>query len=165
MFIFTGCIMKPAVGSLKTTVLSKPAIILTLFGLLFLPVVNGYGGVVSDYSIVLTTTPATPEPLTEFAATARVYALVTLSGLDPGHYTAAINWIDPVGNINQYTTLSFTLKNQSSYSFHSWLRLMKNGPLKRTFTGKDFDDAYLGRWQIHIFINDVMLEKKNFTLY
>ncbi|MCF6188319.1 MAG: hypothetical protein L3J49_12710 [Desulfobulbaceae bacterium] len=157
--------MNPAVQCLKTMVFGKPAIILTLFGLLLLPVANGYGGTVSDSSIVLTTTPAAPEPSTEFAATGRVYALVTLSGLDPGQYTAAINWVDPAGNINQYTTLSFTLKNQSSYTFHSWLRLMKNGPLKRTFTGKDFDDEYLGQWQIHIFINDVMLEKKNFTLY
>ncbi len=150
---------------MRSYVLVKPAIILTLSGLLFLSVVTGYGRTVPQYSIILTTNPAVPEPHTEFAATGRVYALVTLSGLEPGQYTAAMNWVDPTGKINQYTTLSFTLRNQSSYTFHSWLRLMKNGPLKRTFTGKDFDEEYLGRWQLHIFINDVMLGKKNFTLY
>jgi len=126
---------------------------------------DGFAGEDRQTKIVLTKDLASADHQEVFSAYETVYAVVTLSNLEPGQYTGSVNWIDPTGKVNQHTSVSFTIKSQSTYTFYSWLHLMKNGPLKRTLSGRDFDDEYLGYWQLQTFINETMLDQKSFKIH
>jgi hypothetical protein len=150
---------------MKKILLTRVFIIaLTVFGQIILSFSPGFGGEFTQSTIILTKDPASGESQEVFSGFDKIYALVTLSGLEPGKYKADINWIDPTGNINQYTPLSFTIQSQSSYTFYSWLQLMKNGPFKSGLTGKLFDGEYLGKWELNIFVNNTMLKKATFEI-
>lgn len=114
--------------------------------------------------ITLTTDPARPGNSGPFSVYEPVYALITLNGLSPGRHLATVNWIGPENTLEQSTPHRFTLGNQSGYIFYSWLKLMKNGPFKRTLGGQTFDDRYLGQWKVQVVVDGRPLAAENFTL-
>ena len=116
-------------------------------------------------SLRFTLDPASAESKDTFSGFDKIYALATISGLTPGTHEAVINWIDPTGNVNQNTVVPFTVQGQTSYTFYAWIRLLENGPLKSTLSGKDFDDEYIGKWELHLFVNGTLLQRKPFNIY
>ena len=114
--------------------------------------------------ITLSTDPARPGHSGPFSVYEPVYALMTLNGLSPGRHLATVNWIGPEKTVEQSTPHRFTLGNQSGYTFYSWLKLMKNGPFKRTLGGQTFDDRYLGQWKVQVVVDGHPLAEENFIL-
>ena len=126
---------------------------------------QGWAGTAVQGTISFTTKPADPERQDTFSAYDRIYAMVTLSGLEPGEHKAIINWVDTTGAISQVQQMPFTLGNQNSYTFYSWIQLMKNGRLKSTLSGKRFDDEYIGRWAVHLFVDGQLVSRVPLTIH
>ena len=141
---------------------------LAVFALTVLLVLSSSSGLAKDRvqaKIAFKTDLSQAKTQDTFSAYDKIYALVTLSNLQPGPNNAVINWIDPTGAINQYKKNHFTVTEQNGYTFYSWIRLLKNGPLKSTLSGRRFDDEYIGRWELHLFINGALLKKTAFEIH
>ena len=113
-------------------------IVLTVFALMISSFSQGFGSAPVQSEIILTNSTASSKHQELFSPYDTIYALVTLSGLAPGKYTADISWVNSAGTVNQYTPVSLTILPQSPFTFYSWLRLMKNGPFKSNMSGKQF---------------------------
>ncbi len=137
----------------------------TIFTVMLISFSSGWANDTVQTKIVFKTNLTLSKAQNTFSAYDKVYALVTLSGLQPGPHKTVINWIDPTGTINQYKEIPFTIAKQNGYTFYSWIRLLKNGPMKSTISGRRFDDEYIGRWELHLFIDGVLLKKTGFTIH
>ena len=126
---------------------------------------QGWSGESLQGTLRFTLDPVSTESKDTFSGFDKIYALATISGLTPGTHEAVINWIDPTGKVNQNNVIPFTVQGQTSYTFYAWIRLLENGPLKSTLSGKDFDDEYIGKWELHLFVNGILLQKKQFNIY
>ncbi len=114
--------------------------------------------------IVLTKNISSTSHQVLFSPYDTIYAVVTLQGLAPGHYSAETNWLNAAGSVNQRSTVSFTIAPNSPFTFYSWLHLMKNGPFKSNLTGKQFDAEYYGKWELQVSIGDIILKKIPFEI-
>ncbi len=143
----------------------KNFLILCVVALSLFPFSQSWGAGTLKGNIRLTLDLTSAESKDTFSGFEKIFALATVSGLSPGSHEAVINWIDPVGNVNQNTVVPFTVQAQTSYTFYAWIQLLENGPLKSTLSGKEFDDEYIGKWELHLFVDGTLLEKKQFTIY
>ncbi len=125
----------------------------------------GFGmGNSAQSKIILTTDIASSENQEIFSPYDRIYALVTLTGVPPGKYTADISWANSSGTMNRYSPVSLSVAQDSPFTFYSWLRLLKNSPFKSTMTGKTFSAASLGKWVLTVSIEDVFFKTVEFEI-
>jgi hypothetical protein len=116
-------------------------------------------------TILLANKSSSTENQKTFSSLEKIYAIVQVSGLNSGKHKAVVNWVAPEGNIDQQIIYPFTTGNQTSFTFHSWFKLMRNGPLKTEMLGKRVDEEYLGIWEVHVFVDDTMLTTTSFEIY
>ncbi len=115
-------------------------------------------------SIILTTDTTSTKNQTVFTGFDTIYAMITVSGLAPGTHTVDISWVNSSGTVNQYTPVSIETAAGSPFTFYSWLKLQKNGPLKSNLTGKNFDAESLGKWELSVSIAEIFFKKISFTI-
>lgn len=115
-------------------------------------------------NIILTTDTTNTTNQTIFTGYDTIYAMITVSGLAPGTYTVDISWVNSSGTVNQYTPVSIEIAPESPFTFYSWLKLMKNGPMKSNLTGKNFDADSLGKWELSVSIADIFFKKVPFEI-
>jgi hypothetical protein len=125
-------------------------------------------------SVILTSSISATSPKIIFSPYDTIYAAITVTGLVPGSYRADVSWVNGSGSVTQNTPVSFQISSDptstgakpiSSHTFYSWFRLMKNGPFKSGMSGKQFDADYLGKWELHIAVNDNLLKNVAFEIH
>lgn len=149
-----------------STTISRKAFftVFIVFYLLISSVSHGVGEDSVQSKIVLTTDIASSENQVKFTPYDTIYAVVTLSGVAAGKYTADISWANASGTMNRYSPVSLTIAPKTPFTFYSWLRLMKTGPLKSTFTGENFTADSLGKWILTVSVEGVFLKTVEFEI-
>lgn len=95
----------------------------------------------------------------------KVYLIVRFQQLAAGSYTLQSDWLNPEGEVEQRNSHTFSLKNQTKYTYYAWLSLLKNGPFKQMLTGSDIDRTFMGTWQLQVFVNGQILDTLEFTMH
>ncbi|MBL4901901.1 MAG: hypothetical protein JKY62_04560 [Desulfocapsa sp.] len=150
---------------MRTTIFRKAGFIpFVLILLLISSFSHGFEADSAQSSIILTTDIASAENQEIFSPYDTVYALVTLTGIPPGKYIADISWVNSSGTMNQYSPVSLSIAPNSPFTFYSWLRLLKNSPLKSTMTGKTFSADSLGKWVVTVSIEDIFFKTVEFEI-
>jgi hypothetical protein len=76
-----------------------------------------------------------------------------------------IDWIDPTGMIKGQTVDSMTVKGpQKMYQKLFAVKLPKNGYVNRMMTGRRYSDTLFGNWTYIIYLNGIMIDKKQFLI-
>lgn len=150
---------------MQTTVSRKYffIILLTSF-LLVVSFSSGFGKNSVQGKIVLTADIASSEGRKVFSPYDTIYAFITLPGIEPGNYIADISWANASGSINQYKPASVTIVPGKPPTFYSWFRLLRNGPLTGSLTGKDFNADSRGKWILTVAIAGVFLQTTEFEI-
>ena len=150
---------------MSTTVFRKALFIPFVLVILLTSFSHGFGAADSAQSrIILTTDVASTENQEIFSPYDTIYALVTLTGVPPGKYTADISWANSSGTMNRYSPVSLSVAPDSPFTFYSWLRLLENSPFNSTMTGKDFSADSLGKWVLTVSIEDVFFKTVEFEI-
>ncbi len=124
----------------------------------------GFGADSVTSKIVLTTDMASSENQETFTPYDTIYALVTVSGMPSGTYTADISWANSAGTVNRYNSTVLDIAPNSPFTFYSWFRLLKNGPLKSTLTGENFSENSLGNWVLIVSIEGFFSKTVEFEI-
>ncbi len=150
---------------MSTTVSRKAFFIpFVLITLLISSFSHGFGADSAQSNIILTTDIASSENQEIFSPYDTIYALVTLTGVPPGKYTADISWANSSGTMNRYSPVFLSVALDAPFTFYSWLRLLKNSPFKSTTTGKTFSADSLGKWVLTVSIEDVFFKTVEFEI-
>ncbi len=100
-----------------------------------------------------------------FSQDDKIYLIVRFQDLASKTYTVDSHWINPEKNLEQQNTHTFSLKNQSYYTYYAWLSLLQNGPMTRMFVGSDIDRRYQGTWQVLLLLDGRKIDTLAFDIY
>ncbi len=70
-----------------------------------------------------------------------------------------------MGRITRQDNHDFELKKTTGYMSHSWMKLLKKGPLQRNFTGHDIDIENYGEWSVKAYLHGQKVAEKKFILH
>ncbi len=116
---------------MSTTVSRKAFFIpFVLITLLISSFSHGFGANTEQSKIILTTDITSSKNQEIFSPYDTIYALVTLTGIPPGKYTADISWANSSGTMNRYSPVSLSVAPDAPFTFYSWLRLLKKALLR-----------------------------------
>jgi hypothetical protein len=94
-----------------------------------------------------------------------IYIVVDLLEVPPGEHTVAFDWKTPSGELERQTLYNFTIEDpKPAFRVYAWLRLWEKGPLERTFTGQDFSEKFYGKWNVQIYLDNILLEERSFQV-
>lgn len=125
---------------------------------------HGFAEGVTQSEIILTTDISSSENQNIFSPYDTIYALVTVTDIPPGKYTADISWANASGTMNRYSTVSLNVTANTPFTFYSWLRLLKNSPFKRTITGNSFSTDSIGKWVLTVSIENSFFKTVEFEI-
>ena len=100
-----------------------------------------------------------------FFAGDKIYILVNVYDIKKGNYSLSTDWTDPTGYIERHDNYNFTIdKNFGYYQLFSWIKLLKQGMVSRTFTGVDYIDTKYGEWNVKVYLNGTRICEKKITI-
>ena len=105
------------------------------------------------------------QPEKSFFITDKIYFNITCTELPAGDYTIVTHWTNPMGEIIRQENHVFELKKTTGYMSHSWMKLLKKGPLQRNFTGQDVDIENYGEWSAKAYLHGKAVAEKKFILH
>lgn len=154
----------------------RPSLFLLLTLIALLPAPPGLNAEVNSplhTTISLTKSMSETSPQYSFSPYDTIYAAITVTDIQAGQYRADISWVNASGTVNRSSPVSFSIPSSTSkatgpgtysHTFYTWFRLMKNGPVKSSMTGKQFDAEMLSKWELRVSINDRSFNKAEFEI-
>jgi hypothetical protein len=105
------------------------------------------------------------QPEKNFSILDKVYFNVTCTELPAGSYTIVTEWTNPMGKLTRQDNHVFEIKETTGYMAHSWMKLLRKGPLQRNFTGQDVDIEHYGEWAVKAYLHGKEVAEKKFTFH
>ena len=116
-------------------------------------------------STTLYASPLRSDERSEFIPEETIYCHVYCDQLEQKELNLIIDWMDPTGMIKGQTSDSFTPEGaQKMYQKLFAVKLPKNGYANRMLTGRRYSDTLFGKWTYIIYLNGIMMEKKQFVI-
>lgn len=103
------------------------------------------------------------KPATDFSPYEKVFLRIICKGLPAGTYAITSDWKNSQNEIYRQNRHEFTLNQQSDYMTFSWIKLIRKGPLKRTFTGQDFSAMSYGEWTVRAYLKGEQISNNSFS--
>jgi len=116
-----------------------------------------------QYKIILTNSLEKKVPVDEFRCEEKIFLYFTWFGLK-GSHDLKVLWLKPGRRLQETTEYSFISKNQKELNTWLWLKLEKKGREKGIFSSDFVWFDFIGQWDVEIFLDEELLEKKNFKV-
>ena len=83
--------------------------------------------------------------------------------LKPGDHVISLEWMGAEGGLQRADNHSFKLTSAQDYSCFFTFKLMRKGTLLQMWSGKDFDDAQYGKWNVIAYLDNIEIERNQFS--
>lgn len=101
-----------------------------------------------------------------FSPDETIFLVLDFPNLEPGEYVMTTDWVRSGGVVEYQDSHAFVLDIFTpAYRLYTWLRLWKEGPLKRVLTGSDFKREFYGMWEVKGYLNGKVVTKQYFEIY
>ena len=130
---------------------------------MFVPTVrNCYSGDNFDCFISSEFPPKDKNTSRVFDASEKVYVYVKFHHLKPGRYLISTTWLKYTDEAERITSSQINIDSSTEYTYYSWFKLMKKGPVSQMFMGEEYDFDQKGLRKVIVQLNGEKICSKSF---